>query len=219
VHDVWEADFVSLEQVHFPLDTWRPYFFDYDAERQRVEVAHVDAWRAAENAAWSKGVEDYLAAALSYYRSDYADGAKAALLEVVDRLDANAAWHRGFEVLRHARFFGFHGVLPVLMSIRLNQPVGYKLASVYQVIEAGLRSGSRVGKHAFAVLYLWAYKAYQPAVPAKQRQWLRDYARELKRSVDDGEETYRRDTAFDEAIALAFPEIEGDLATSFGTAD
>ena len=27
-----------------------------------------------------------------------------------------------------------------------------------------------------------------------------------------------RDTAFDAAIALLFPEIQGDLATSFGTA-
>lgn len=218
VHDVWEAAFVSLAEVQFPLDTRWPYFFDYDAERRRVEAGRIEAWRAAERAAWSKGVEDYLAAALNYYRSDYADDDKAALLKVVDRLDANAGWHRGFEVLRNARFFGFHCVLPVLMSIRLDQPVGYKLASVYQVIEAGLRSGSRVGKHAFAVLYLWAYKVYQPTVAVKQRKWLRDYARELKRSVDDGEETYRRDTAFDEATALLFPEIEDDLATSFGTA-
>ena len=43
-------------------------------------------------------------------------------------------------------------------------------------------------------------------------------AEKLKRTVDDGEEIYRRDTAFDEEIALLFPEIKDDMATSFGTA-
>ena len=90
--------------------------------------------------------------------------------------------------------------------------------SAYQVIEAGLRSsGNHIHKHAFAILYLWAYKAYQPAVNEKQQRWLRDYAHKVKKAVDGGETTYRRFEGYDEAITLLFPELAEPLSTPFGT--
>lgn len=217
VLDVWEAGPVGLHEVTFPVEGRRPYFFDYDEERMQREGARIEDWRRAQQEAWSAGVEDYLVAALRYYEGDYADEDKAALLAIVDRLAENTAWHNGFEALRDTHFFGYHCVLPVLLSIRHGRSVGYsKQFSVYQVIEAGLRSGNRVGKHAFVILYLWSYKTYQPAVSEKHRKWLRDYAHKVKRSVDAGEETYRRYAGYDEAIGSLFPELEEDLGTPFG---
>ncbi len=218
LRDVWESHPVSLHEVTFPPDSLRPYFFDYEAERKRLESGRIEAWRKDQQEAWPRAIKDYLAAASRYYESDYSGEEKAAMLSVVERLRENKAWHPGFESLHDERFFGYHCVLPVLMSIRHDKSLGYsKQFSVYQVIEAGLRSGSRIGQHAFAILYLWAYKAYRPAVSEKHRQWLSDYGYKVKRSVDAGEETYRRDTAYDETIGVLFPELEEHLVTLFGT--
>ena len=76
---------------------------------------------------------------------------------------------------------------------------------------------SRVGLHAYAVLHIWAYKTYQPAMPAKQRQWLIEYAHKIKLSIDKAESDYRRDTSFDEAIEVLLPELGEHLSSPFGT--
>ena len=217
VHDVWTSRLIGLGDVAFPEDTLRPYFFDYDAELKRVEAARHEAWQAQQKAAWAQGIQDYLAAAIEYCESNYSKELKVPLLSVVDQLYDNHNWHRGYEDLRNEIFFGYHSVLPALLSIRHNRPIGYKVKSVFQVIESGLRNGFRdVGQHAFAILYLWAYKAYMPTVSEKNRQWLRDYAHKVKRSVEEGEDKYRRYGGFDEAIELLFPELEADLKTDFG---
>ena len=80
-----------------------------------------------------------------------------------------------------------------------------------------MRTGSNVGKRAYAVLHLWAYKTYRPTVSEKHRRWLSAYAREVKRSLESGETIYRRDTSFDEVIGLLFPELEEQLSGPFGT--
>lgn len=178
IRDVWQAAPVGLHQVTFPPDHGRPYFFDYDDERRRIESAKIASWRRLQEQAWAIGIQDYLAAAMAYYDSDHAAAEEGILLAIVETMYDNPAWHRGFETLRDKHFYGYHCVLPVLLSIQHARSVGYsKQLSAYQVIEAGLRSsGNHIHKHAFAILYLWAYKAYQPAVNEKQQRWLRDYA-------------------------------------------
>ena len=217
VRDVWTSSPITMSDVMFPEDTRRPYFFDYDAERKRMESACIAASQAQQNAAWISGIQAYLAAAVAYYESDYAEELKQPLMMVVDQLYDNHHWHRGFEVLRAPAFFGYHAVLPALLSIRLNQPLGYKVKSVFQVIESGLRNGHPgIGQHAFAILYLWAYKAFRPSVSDKNRRWLKDYAYNVKRSVEATELKYRRHVGFDEAIELLFPELSDDLCSEFG---
>ena len=219
IRDVWQAAPVGLHQVTFPPGHGRPYFFDYEDERRRIESAKIESWRRVHEEAWARGIRDYLAAAMAYYDSDHAAAEEGALLAIVEAMYDNPVWHRGFETLRDKHFYGYHCVLPVLLSIQHARSVGYsKQLSAYQVIEAGLRSsGNHIHKHAFAILYLWAYKAYQPAVNEKQQRWLRDYAHAVKNSVDGGETTYRRFEGYDEAISLLFPELAEPLSTLFGT--
>jgi hypothetical protein len=100
----------------------------------------------------------------------------------------------------------------------LNRPIGYnKKLSAYQVIEAGLRhSHLDVGKNAYAILYLWAYKEYKPAISEKNRDWIRMKAEEIKASIDSGDDSFRRFTGFDNAIILLFPEMKKYLVSLFG---
>jgi hypothetical protein len=84
-------------------------------------------------------------------------------------------------------------------------------------MEAGIRSGFRdVGQHAFAVLYLKAYRFYKPKMSSKHRAWLVDKAKEIKKSIDDGNQKFRRFTGYDKAICLLFPELADVLRDDFG---
>lgn len=216
--DTWTSEYVELSDVMFPNDTLRPYFFDYDAELKKIRSAQIEAWQEQQKKAWSQTTQAYLDAAVRYYDSAYADNLQAPLLTVVDELSENTFWHRGFECLADEGFYGYHAVLPVLLSIRMNRSVGYnKTFSVFQVMEAGLRTGRHgIGQHAYAILYLWAYKRYTPVMTARHRQWLIDYAYKLKTSIQAGDTTYRRYAGYDEAIGLLFPELENDLSSDFG---
>jgi hypothetical protein len=216
--DEWASNYVPLNEVIFPQDTFRPYFFDYDAARNALVSELAELQRRKEDEGWHQEVNQYIELALRYYDSDYDEAAKQAMLSKVDELYEWPQWHRGFEDLRDPEFYGWHGVLSVLLSIKLGRPVSYNpKLSVFQVIEAGLRSSHRsVGKYAFAILYLWAYKTYKPDVKPKSRAWISKKAGEIKESIDKGEVTYRRFTGYDQAICLLFPEFEEHLSTSFG---
>jgi hypothetical protein len=216
--DTWTPLPVGLHEVNFPPSTYRPFFFDYEATREGIEIARIKANQAKEARLWTAGINAYRNAAIRFFANDHGDDEQAILLAVVDELEENVAWHRGFEALRDSRFFGYHGVLAVLMSIQSDAPFSYNSKlSVFQVIEAGLRTSSHVSKHAYAVLHLWAYKTYRPRVSNKHRHWLIKYAGEVKRSLERGETEYRRDTTFDEAIRLLFPALQEQLSMPFGT--
>jgi hypothetical protein len=218
IADEWASSYVPLNEVIFPQDTFRPYFFDYGAARNTLVSERAELQRRKDDEKWHQEVNQYIELALRYYDSDYDDAAKQAMLSKLDELEEWPQWHRGFEDLRDPEFYGWHGVLSVLLSIKLGRPVSYNPAlSVFRVIEAGLRSSQRgVGKGAFAILYLWAYKAYSPSVTDKNRIWLRNQARNIKKSIESGDAQWRRFTGYDETICLLFPELEEHLATSFG---
>jgi hypothetical protein len=132
-----------------------------------------------------------------------------------DPIEGNHNWHRGFEPLADEQFFGWHRVLPVLMSLKLGRAVGYDVESSYRVLEAAVRQSTQRQVYGFTVLYLWASSAFNVSLNAKQRQWRKALAEKVKASVEAGEATYRRVTYYDEAIVLLFPALEEKLSSSF----
>jgi len=218
ISDIWNSEFVTLDQVSFPLDTFRPYFFDYDTAHKALEADLWTAKQIEQNTAWENGLQEYIALALSYYDSDHSKDIESRLLAKVDELEESSLWHRGYEVMRETEFYGWHSVLSILLSIKLGRSVSYsRKLSVFQVIEAGLRTGRRtIGPHAYSILYLWAYKAYKPEMNEKNRNWLINYAHKVKQSIDKDEVTYRRFSGYDETICILFPELTENLSTSFG---
>lgn len=214
--DTWTSQPVELKDVNFPSNRLRPYFFDYDSALANAKKELSDALREQENTAWGLAIDAYLNAATRYYESNFTEEYRKALTDAASKLTEHAHWHRGFEPLIESSYT-WHRVLCVLLSIRLGSPLGYNVKSVYQVLEIGLRIGHRMGgKHCFAILFLWAYKKYKPAMSEKHRQWLKNYAEELKESVDGGEAKFARYTGYDEAIGLLFPELEEYLVQPFG---
>ena len=220
MEDVWTNTLVNLHQVTFPSDTLRPYFFNYEVERQKLEAVFIERQILKQHQDWVTSLNYYINAAIRYCESQYSDELKVELLAEVDQLKDHCYWHDGLEVMCDERFYGCHSVLAVLLSIRQNMPIGYRLNSVFQVIEVGLRSGRRdTGKHAFAILFLWAYKVYKPDVNEKNHLWLTKFAHKIKESLEAGEDTYRRYDGYDQVIGLLFPELKSSLASRFGLPD
>ena len=235
IDDEWAARPVTLDEVEYPSSNYRPFFFDYDAARRAIELEQikkqreamqekqeaqersVQRWREEQRAIFCLAVERYLEAALAYCDSHYADNLKQALLDAAVALEDNHHWHRGFEPLGDDHFYGWHRVLPVLLSMKHARAVGYGVHSAYQVLEAAVRQSTQRHVYGFAVIYLWASDVYHVPLNPKQRQWRKAFAKKVKRSVDAGESTYRRVTYYDEAIGLLFPELEGKLGSTFAT--
>lgn len=236
ITDEWQSRFVTLDDIQFPTPSYRPFFFDYDtarsdleqqraaAERRRIEqeqqaLRHeILQRRQREQSDWELLVQRYLAAAIAHCDGDYAKTLRQPILDVVDQMYESSFWHRGFECLADEEFFGWHRALPVLLSMKLDRPVGYhKHHSAYQVLEAAVRQTSRAGSFAFAVPYLWASYIYKTTLNPKQQVWRDKLARDIKRSVTEGEFKFQRITRFDEAIGLLFPELEEKICSPFAT--
>lgn len=231
IEDEWDSRLITLDDVHFPVPEYRPYFFDYDSAKRDLEVSLADTQRKAtqaareaqqarlraEQAVFQAKVQCYLSAALAFYDSDYARHREQSLLDAARALEEHQLWHRGYEVLSAPNFYGWHCVLPVLLSIKHNRAVGYGVDSAYRVLEAGLRHTTQGERLGLAVLYLWACKAYKPTLNAKQRTWVGAQAAKIKASLEANEPKYLRFMAYDEAVGLLFPELEPKLVTPYAT--
>lgn len=210
--DAWEYVPISLEQVHFPSDTGRPFFFDYEEKRRSLEI---ELGRRRADSRWERLRSRVLSTAVDYYDGDYVPALREPFCEAVRELEESPHWHRGLAPLKDPEFSGWHGILPVLLSIRYGRPIGYRLSSVYQVVEASLRQTAKDGRHAYAILYLWACKAFRPAMTTKHQAWVRQRSHHILQSIQGDETTYSRSTAYDEVIAMLFPEME-ELLSDFG---
>ncbi len=236
IEEQWRSRLVSLDDIRYPTTNFRPYFFDYEeakralelqreaAERRRIEderqaiILEVERRRHIEQAAWQNMVSRYLNAAIAYYDSDYEESRRTAILHIAEEMYDCGLWHRGFECLSDESFFGWHRVLPVLLSMKLDRPVGYsKYHSAYQVLEAAVRQTYAGKTNAYAVPYLWASYIYKITLNQKQKQWRERLAQDIKRVVEAGEKRYLRQTCYDEAIGLLFPELEEKLCSPFAT--
>lgn len=233
--DEWNARLITLDDAQFPVSNFRPFFFDYDSARRAVELEQeekrrkalqakreaeeraLEAWRQTQRGMFKLGVGEYLRAAVAYYDGKYADRLRQPILDAAAALEDNHNWHRGFESLADEQFFGWHRVLPVLMSLKLARAVGYDVESPYQVLEAAVRQSTQRRVYGFTVLYLWASSVFKVPLNEKQRRWRMTLAEKIKASVEAGEATYRRVTYYDEAIGLLFPALERKLSSSFAT--
>ena len=215
--DTWASHFVGLRETTFPQDTFRPYFFDYDQVRAALEKQLREQIREQNRVRWRGLVDRFLQAALAYYDADYDSDLREEALMIVDDLEDSGHWHNGYNVLKERQFLDYHGVLPMLLSIKTHRVVGYRVSTVFQVLEAGVRTSGDYMHRPYTVLLLWAYKLWRPPVKPAQHKWLVTLAHKVKASLDAGEDTYRRFVGFDEVIGLLFPELDEILASPWGT--
>jgi len=98
-----------------------------------------------------------------------------------------------------------------ILSIRLDRGVGYDLATGSQVVNSIQQMKGPRGR-AQAIVALIAIRAYKPRQTEAQQKRIKEWAQEVRDSVDAGEEKYLRDGFYDRILSLLFPEMARSLA-------
>lgn len=98
-----------------------------------------------------------------------------------------------------------------ILSIQLDRGVGYDLATGFQVVNSIQQMKGPRGR-AQAIVALIAIRAYKPRQTEAQQRKIKEWAQEVRDSVDAGEEKYLRDGFYDRILSLLFPEMAQSLA-------
>ena len=189
----WDWSYVSLDDIEYPNETFRPFYHDYNKE--------LDALIA----------DGFIGSAFAYYKSNYLPTYKDQLKSWISFLE-----EKGFFGVDDDRFWGWHGILSVLLSIKSGSSIGYgdgKPFTVYQILESVLREATK-SEDRFKFLYLCAYKVYSPVLSDKHEKhnnWINNVAEKIKDSLRNGEDRYMRDSRYDDIIVFLFPELKSKL--------
>lgn len=218
IEDTWINTLVGLREAHFPPYTYRPYYFDYPAARKSLEAERRRRADEASASHWNSLVDRYIVAALDYYANDHSDAFITPMLQVVVEMEWHSQWRASYATLKDPVFFGHHSLLAVLLTMARNKVVSYSVPTVYQVLDAALRSSGHDLFRPHTILLLRAFKKWKPPVKEEQREKLRKLAHEVHTSVLSGEGKFRRFTGYDEAVALLFPELADAVRDEFGAA-
>lgn len=118
----------------------------------------------------------------------------------------------GCEGATDSELYGWQGcVLDRLLSIRDGKPVGYRLATLWQVLNTVLNEKAHE-KLAWHTLYLSALKAYSPALAPDHKRRVEAWRQRVKAALEDSgargqSSVYARTRMFDPLVGLLFPEM------------
>lgn len=115
-----------------------------------------------------------------------------------------------------SELYGWQGcILDRLLSIRYGKPVGYRVATLWEVIHTATIEKDPT-KLAWHTLYLSALKAYAPELSPRHRAliatWRSQVLADLDRCRESGKKSvYHRDRKFDDLLGILFPEMRSYL--------
>lgn len=150
----------------------------------------------------------YLEAAMRHCQDKAVDEATAALNGALDEVErcAEALAARGYPEAKDAKFCKNQGcILGRLLSIRHNKVIGYRLNTIWQVLNAILCEGEPYTM--WQPLYLAALRTYRPALSEKHAQRVETWRQQVKQSLEAGEAKYRHDGRYNKLVSLLFPEM------------
>lgn len=151
---------------------------------------------------WNESVLQILEQSIAFHQSGCSDSSRDLLLTTLLGLTRHRLWRADFSPGLEETFWGPRGVLRVLLSLKLDQPVGYKLQDSFAVLCAGMQMG-RGGHQPWTHLFLAAWEGYAPSATEVQQQrvqaWLSDAS------------SRQPDRRFDEFTSLLLPELRWRL--------
>lgn len=123
---------------------------------------------------------------------------------------------RGFSGLSRQNLLSKHGLLWHLETIRLKQSARERLTemSPAELFSIATRDASL---SPYITLLVRALKRYRPPMSMQQRRFLTQAFATIRRSIDQGEQTYARPNTFDSLVSAIYPELADDIADPVGT--
>ncbi len=136
--------------------------------------------------------------ALAYYEANFDASLQAPMLDALRDLE-----RRGFTGASSNEIYGHVGLLPRLLSFKLGRPVGYRVDSVFQVVNAITQSHNPQ----WAPLYLTALKTFDTPMSEKQRAWVATWRDQIAERVRANDAAVNVPAQFDRVIGLFFPDL------------
>ena len=165
----------------------------------QVKLPALTQTEASAPRVWEDALDDFLNTAVHYYDAGGEPEQAEKVLMAVHRLTRHRHWSKDFEPCLQWDFWGIKGVLPVLMTFKLDRVVGSGLSYPQEVLAAALSRG-RQGSHPFRKLFLLAWQAFSPSSTDKQAIRVAEHMRYLEDSVSF-------DDRFDAFVSMLFPRI------------
>lgn len=181
-----ESATAQITLTDLKADGLRPFYFDYDSAFARLRKMSDTRSRDAAT--------KYLTAVHRHCESRFASETKYAFEDAREQL-AKA----GFPEVRD-QFF--ERQMCRLLSIREGKPVGYKVKTIYQVIDASILQPSAAQQRPLIHLFAAALLAWRP--PMDPKHWAK-----IKR---EGRAAHTLDRRFDRLASFLFPELAPYLA-------
>jgi hypothetical protein len=151
---------------------------------------------------WDRALQSVVKLAEHFYTDCASTQARDALFSQLLRLRGQGHWRGDLEPAIDEKFWGAKGILRVILSIRLNRVVGFKLQDVFAVLHSGLQTGPS-GQQPWAHLFLLAWDVYRPDSTNTQRGRVNGYLSSSGAQLPD-----RRYDAF---VSMLFPEMRWRL--------
>jgi len=200
VSEKWSYRYLSLDDINFPEPEYRPYYRDFN--QALFQLLRLRLIRNVMK--WGRAMK----------RNNSAETANLFLL-------IKAAWqtleHHGIgdrpDDFDEYDFLNFQ--LPRLISIKYGRPIGYRYNTIWQVLDASLQMSSS-SKRPFNILYLMAVSQYKPPLKPVHAERIKLYGKVIADSIKAGNERFIRNSSFDAAIELVFPELKEKLHNKYG---
>lgn len=217
VHEIDFKVWICNAEASAALDEIRRQV-DSDIQQHLGEIAKARKWRSEVLVMDVEEIgRQYLDAMTAYlHEQDLLDGRMPnASKEAVEA--ARVEVMRLADMLAVHGYFGGTGVskgnavrlLSRFLSLKHDRGIGYRVSTGFEVLNAIWQSGS--GNRKDIPMYLAAARLWKIALSDKQAGTLKSWRREVKRSIEAGEDTYLRQPNNDGLLVLLFPDLRNAL--------
>ena len=208
-----KTQLVQMADLTYPEDTYRPFFYDYEAALQ-ASALHSTATVSITAAQ----LEEFKNSLQSYGEAVRAGHAEPDLLEAACKLSDDRLRALAIRAVKYP----YREALLRLLSIAKEKPLITKYDTVYEVINAATQPGAATqGEFGFLRLYLEACDIFHPPMKPSQAERLalrRQAARSLVRSHETDREFLELAVAMFPQLARVQAELEAGPGASYSSA-
>lgn len=198
IEDEWRCTEVSIDELTLDLDRQRVFFFDYDAERARLNDELAEHGLAALRQTFEHFWERYGGASST-------EATRASWSALRDECKPH-----GLNLPDHYTEPPFNGIVSLMLSAKHGRPIGYGHQRLIQVANTAFDHYKP-----FLLPFGWALQAYGRNAALDDQDtkgtW-RKRRKAIREQIKAKDPAYERDTTYDILISFLLPEIREKLA-------